>query len=175
MDYSLPDSSVHGIFQAGILKWVAISFSRGSSWPRDQTCFSCIDRQTLFRWATGKSSNRCGFKQTFTSAQRWAPFLVSPHFLAELFSYWSHSQVFPSLETPGHLLRTSGRQASTHNQRRRVCDPRFSARVIRSTLVRMLRSLPILEQTIVAKRTGAWVGLSQSILPSESTVVKSYD
>ena len=39
---SLPGSSVHGISQAGILKWVAISFSRGSSQPRDQTQVSCI-------------------------------------------------------------------------------------------------------------------------------------
>ena len=31
MDYSPPDSSVHGIFQARILEWVAISYSRGSS------------------------------------------------------------------------------------------------------------------------------------------------
>ena len=35
MDYSLPGSSVHEIFQARILEWVAISFSRGSSQPRD--------------------------------------------------------------------------------------------------------------------------------------------
>ena len=34
---SPPDSSVYGIFQARILEWVAISYSRGSSWPRDQT------------------------------------------------------------------------------------------------------------------------------------------
>ena len=38
MDYSPPGSSVHGIFQARILEWVAISYSRGSSRPRDQTC-----------------------------------------------------------------------------------------------------------------------------------------
>ena len=37
-DCSLPGSSVHGISQARILEWVAISFSRGSSWPRDWTC-----------------------------------------------------------------------------------------------------------------------------------------
>ena len=37
MDYSLLRSSVHGIFQARILEWVAISFSRGSSPPRDWT------------------------------------------------------------------------------------------------------------------------------------------
>ena len=45
MDYSLPSSSVHGIFQAWILKWVAISSLRGSFQPRDQTrifCSSCI-------------------------------------------------------------------------------------------------------------------------------------
>ena len=37
MDYSLPGSSVHGILQARILEWIAISFSRGSFQPRDQT------------------------------------------------------------------------------------------------------------------------------------------
>ena len=42
MDYSLPGSSVHGIFQARILEQVAISYSRGSSWPRDWTHVSCI-------------------------------------------------------------------------------------------------------------------------------------
>ena len=35
VDYSTPGSSAHGIFQARMLKWVAISFSRGSSWPKD--------------------------------------------------------------------------------------------------------------------------------------------
>ena len=37
MDCSLLHSSIHGIFQARVLEWVAISFSRGSSWPKDQT------------------------------------------------------------------------------------------------------------------------------------------
>ena len=40
MDYSPPGSSAHGILQARILKWVAISSSRGSSRPRDQTLIS---------------------------------------------------------------------------------------------------------------------------------------
>ena len=39
---SPPSSSVHGTFQARILEWVAISFSRGSSQPRDQTPVSCL-------------------------------------------------------------------------------------------------------------------------------------
>ena len=42
MDCSLPASSIHGISQARILEWVAISFSRGSSLSRDQTWVSCI-------------------------------------------------------------------------------------------------------------------------------------
>ena len=42
MDCNLPGSSIHGIFQARILEWVAISFSRRSSRPRDQTRVSRI-------------------------------------------------------------------------------------------------------------------------------------
>ena len=38
-------SSVHGISQARIPEWVAVSFSRGSSWPRDRTRISCFGRQ----------------------------------------------------------------------------------------------------------------------------------
>ena len=44
--------SVHGISQARILEWVAISFSRRSSLLRDRTCVSCIGRQVLYHWAT---------------------------------------------------------------------------------------------------------------------------
>ena len=42
LDYNPPGSSVHGISQASILEWVAISSSRGSSWPKDQTLVSYI-------------------------------------------------------------------------------------------------------------------------------------
>ena len=42
MDWHLPGSSVHGILQARMLEWVAVPFSRGSSWPRDQTHISCV-------------------------------------------------------------------------------------------------------------------------------------
>ena len=45
---SLPGSSIHGILQARVLEWVAISFSRGSSQPRDQTRISCVGRQILY-------------------------------------------------------------------------------------------------------------------------------
>ena len=52
MDGSLPGSAVHGIFQARILEWTAISFSRGSSQPRDQTQVSCIADRRFTIWAT---------------------------------------------------------------------------------------------------------------------------
>ena len=44
---SPPGSSGHRIFQARILEWVAISFSRGFSWPRDQSLISCIGRRSF--------------------------------------------------------------------------------------------------------------------------------
>ena len=55
MDCSLLGSSIHGILQARILEWVAMPSSRGPSWPRDQTCVSCIDRWFLYHWATGEA------------------------------------------------------------------------------------------------------------------------
>ena len=52
MIYSLPGSFVHGIFQARILEWVAISSSRGSSRLRDRTQISCIAGRLFTIWAT---------------------------------------------------------------------------------------------------------------------------
>jgi len=51
-DWSSPGLSVHGISQAIIREWVAISFSRGSSQPRDRTRVSCISRRIFYHWAT---------------------------------------------------------------------------------------------------------------------------
>jgi len=73
MDCSPPGSSVHGIIQARILEWVAISFCRESSQPRDQTYISyvsctgrCIIRFGLFvclfvyYWATWEAKTKTG-------------------------------------------------------------------------------------------------------------------
>ena len=49
-----PGSSAYGIFQARMLEWVAISFSRVSSRPRDRSPVSCIAGRFLTVWATGK-------------------------------------------------------------------------------------------------------------------------
>ena len=52
MDCSPSGSSVHGIFQARVLEWVAVAFSRGPSWPRDRTQVSCIVGGFFTIWAT---------------------------------------------------------------------------------------------------------------------------
>ena len=51
MDYSPPGSSIHGILQVRILEWVAIPFSMGASWPRNQTQVSCIIGRVFTIWA----------------------------------------------------------------------------------------------------------------------------
>ena len=56
MDCSLPGSSLHGILQARVLEWVAISFSRGSSLLRDWTRVSCIPGRSFNLWATREAS-----------------------------------------------------------------------------------------------------------------------
>ena len=58
MDCSPPSSPVHGIFQARILEWVAISFSRESSQPRDGTSISHTDRQILYHWVNREAPAR---------------------------------------------------------------------------------------------------------------------
>ena len=52
MGCSPPSSSIHRIFQARIVQWVAIAFSRGSSWPRDRTQVSSTAGRRFTVWAT---------------------------------------------------------------------------------------------------------------------------
>ena len=52
-DCGPPGSSVHGVLQARTLEWIAISYSREPSWPRDRihiSCVSCIGRRVLDHW-----------------------------------------------------------------------------------------------------------------------------
>ena len=66
MDYSLPGSSVHGILQARILEWVAIPFSRRSSWPRDWPQVSHIAGEFFTTWATRETILQLKTKQNKT-------------------------------------------------------------------------------------------------------------
>ena len=60
MDCSLPSFSVHGIFQARVLEWVAISFSRGSSRPRDSTQVLLIVGRCFYRLSHQGSPKNIG-------------------------------------------------------------------------------------------------------------------
>ena len=63
MDCSLPGSAVHGIFQVRILEWVAISFSRVSSQPRDRTGSSTLQTDALPSESSGKEESQEGKNQ----------------------------------------------------------------------------------------------------------------
>ena len=71
MDCTPPDSSVHGIFQARILEWVAISFSRGSSLPRDWTHISCIGNVILFNNKRGNTNTHRNMKESWEYYAKW--------------------------------------------------------------------------------------------------------
>ena len=58
VDCNLPGFPVHGIFQARVPEWVAFSFSRGSSQPRDQTQISHITGRCFTLWATREAWSR---------------------------------------------------------------------------------------------------------------------
>ena len=96
MDCSLPGSYVHGLFQARTLEWVAISFSRGSSRPRDQTPVTCITngllhcRQILYWLSHQESLKRIKWIHTHNP--------VHPSML----SHFSHVQLFETLWNVAH-------------------------------------------------------------------------
>ena len=54
MDSNPPGTCVHGISQARILEWIAMPYSRGSSWPRDQTQVYCIAGRCITTEPLGK-------------------------------------------------------------------------------------------------------------------------
>ena len=80
MDCSPPGFSVHGISQARILEWVAISFSMESSQPRDWTRVSCIGRRILYHWATREDwERRVSSVQSLSTVQLFATLWTAAH------------------------------------------------------------------------------------------------
>ena len=74
LDCSPPGSSVRGIVQARILEWVAISFSRGSSRPKDRThvsCVSCSGKWVLYHCATWEACSMAHGEQRASLV--WSP------------------------------------------------------------------------------------------------------
>ena len=119
MDCSLPGSSVHGIFQAIVLEWVAISFSRGSSWPRDRTRVSHLVDRCFTDWATREVQLLiqvvkllvCSVPQsppTLCDPMDCSPSISSAHGFYRL-EYWSGlpfplQGIFPTWGSNLHLL-----------------------------------------------------------------------
>ena len=102
MDCSHPGSSVHGIFQARILEWVAISFSRGSFQPRDQTRVSRIAGRFFTIWATREAVNidvRClGWSYSLIS-HLFSPTILKYSKLLHKFTTYIFKIVKPALST----------------------------------------------------------------------------
>ena len=94
MDYSPPGFFVHGISQAGLLEWVAISFSRGFSLPRDWTCGSYI----AGRFFTTESPGKVCMYFVLTSC-----LLLSPLFNRNLFFVRPVSSFLASHSSHIHL------------------------------------------------------------------------
>ena len=90
MDCSLPGSSIHGILQARILEWVAISFSRGSSQPRDWTQVSCI---------AGRCFNLCATREVPNETIPTFKMFASEIFSLLLYESVLQSSLDPSKET----------------------------------------------------------------------------
>ena len=105
MGYSLSGSSVHEIFQARVLEWVAISFSRGSSQPRDLNRVSCIAGRGFyhldFPGPSGKSKRENYHVKVKVTSDSVTPWTVQSMESMEFSrpEYWS-GQLFPS---PGDL------------------------------------------------------------------------
>ena len=81
IDSSFPGSSVLRIFEAGVLKWIAIYYSRGYSWPRDWThvsCSSCIGRRILYHSATWEAQNALVFAIKLHLMCKY----ISPHYMS---------------------------------------------------------------------------------------------
>ena len=82
MECSPPDSSVHGILQARILKWIAVSSSRGSSRPTDWTHISyvsCIGRRVLYHRRHLWRNPRINLAEALTVIQVWDYLVLDCH------------------------------------------------------------------------------------------------
>ena len=92
---SSPGSFVHWIFQVGILECVAIPFSRGSSWPRDWICVSCIGRRILYHWAPREALSglirhqilHAAWKMFFAQSYHWIQLTTHFPFLIPVFAF----------------------------------------------------------------------------------------
>ena len=92
-DCGLPSSSVHGIFQAIVLELIAISFSSGSSWPRDRTQVSCIVDRRFTIWATREVYKTIRVVPKFPSQEFvLSYFPLYSKYSRGLWTFWKYSE-----------------------------------------------------------------------------------
>ena len=97
MGCSLPGSSVHGIFQARILEWVAMPSSRGSSRARDRTQVSCIAGRFFTNWATREALLDSVWRQISCLA-KWVSLPSRPE-SGEEHMCWSQTDLLSNLHS----------------------------------------------------------------------------
>ena len=150
LDFSPPDSSVLGILQAGMLEWVAMPSSRGSSQPMERTQVSCTPGRFFTIWATKKAQTRirirpnpcCHQSPKLQAGERDSqPLLLHPEQISRVSEFWvpfpgkQQSRCQPVLECAPprwfHPTRiTTARQClpeSSFGEYLAHCDPQGSA------------------------------------------------
>ena len=124
LDYNLPRSSVHRIFQARVLELIPTSFSRGFSRPRDQTHVSSTGRQILYPWGTREAMSTIHWPTSVWSATPMQELLIL-YLFRRTFSlaYFCHvmiwrSCLYLSLLLQGKLFFSSNTLMGQTNFRR---------------------------------------------------------
>ena len=121
------DYTVHGILQARILKWVVFLFSRGSSWPRDQTRVSCIAGGFFTSWATREAHE--GQSDCLSlPADRWIPSRTPSQKHPESYSTkWSSQHITMKVNITDfkwNYRMPKDKRKMLNNQRRKTFDLR---------------------------------------------------
>ena len=133
MDCSPPGSSVHGILQVRILKWVAISFSRGSSQPRDQTQVFCTAGRLFTIWATREYDSAISLLRIYTKTAKTLTQkgTFTPVFTAALFTIamiWEQPNYHQWINQEGKCgIYTYSGILSSHNKERNLGLPWWSS------------------------------------------------
>ena len=124
MDCSLPGSSVHGIFQARVLEWADISFSRGSSQPRNRTRVSCVADRCFIIWATREASDPYNFIQINLNRDRAIIILFFIIWTGSLLMHW---HCFVAIRTSSHQWKQSDSDpADTAGGKEKIYSPESS-------------------------------------------------
>ena len=120
-----PGSSLHGILQASVLEWVAISFSRGSSQPRDQTQVSCIPGRCFNLWATREAEwPPANSQQGNGTSVLWLQGTEFSHNCVNLEEYLVRSATG---QRPDFIYMTSAKSQSCYAQAAPVSGQQFVA------------------------------------------------